>query len=71
MHHAKRVPWVKIVDTGCLADSGRVGLQSWEQYGVKILEISEWFQRKQHFAILVTSFSVLVAPLSNRVCDVN
>ena len=36
-HHAKRVPWVKNVDTGCLPDSGRV--QSWEQYGVKILEI--------------------------------
>ena len=36
-HHAKRVPWVKIFDTGCLADSGRV--QSWEQYGVTILEI--------------------------------
>ena len=36
-HHAKRVPWVKIFDTGCLPDSGRV--QSWEQYGVKILEI--------------------------------
>ena len=27
----------KIFDTGCLPDSGRV--QSWEQYGVKILEI--------------------------------
>ena len=36
-YHAKRVPWVKIFDTGCLADSGRV--QSWEQYGVNILEI--------------------------------
>ena len=23
-HHAKRVPWVKIFDTVCLADSGRV-----------------------------------------------
>ena len=38
-HHAKRVPWVKIFDTGCLPDSGRVGLQFWEQYGVKILGI--------------------------------
>ena len=33
----KGVPWVKIFDTGCLPDSGRV--QSWEQCGVKILEI--------------------------------
>ena len=38
-HHAKRVPWVKIFDIGCLPDFARVGLQSWEQYGVKILEI--------------------------------
>ena len=25
-HHAKRVPWVKVFDTGCLPDSGRVVL---------------------------------------------
>ena len=47
MHHAKRVPWVKIFDTGCLADSGRV--QSWEQYGVKILEIFSGVPEKSAF----------------------